>query len=615
MSFVIPLNEISDRDRLCVGGKGFSLAIMAQKDMNVPDALCISTEAYNDYVASTGLRERILLELNRKDFKDMRWEEMWDASLRIRNMFLKTPIPSGVSAALKRAVDATLAGKAVVVRSSAPGEDSAKASFAGLHESYVNVRGTEAILEHIRLVWASLWSDAALLYRQELGLDVERSTMAVVVQEIVAGEQSGVAFGKNPNDESQAVIEAVYGLNQGLVDGTVTPDRWILDRHTGKSLSHIPAHRDNAIVPSPEGVRLEPLQPLQVNLPPLNDEKITRVFALVLTAERLFGDPQDVEWTFREDVLYVIQSRPITTRSVGETADKRSWYLSLRKSFENLKVLRKKIETELIPAMIEEATVLAEQDVKALSDKDLAEEITKRSTIHNKWIDVYWTEFIPFAHGARLFGQVYNDTVRPSDPYEFMDLLGATEMASLERNRMLEKMASTIRENPELAQTLRNPEEVKGQELRHRLNEFIDAFGDQFRPMAQSTQQRDAVIKIVLEIASQPPRTEQFRPKNVDRLKNNFLSLFHGEQRAEASELLDLGRASYRLRDDDNVYLGRIEGQQRSHWTRRDGESRKGSRSSPKNSTPRNWSKGFRTPVMFRKDPPPQPTRSKPITS
>jgi pyruvate,water dikinase len=180
---------------------------------------------------------------------------------------------------------------------------------------------------------------------------------------------------------------------------------------------------------------------------------------------------------------------------------------------------------------------------------------------------------------------------------------------------MLEKMASTIRENPELAQTLRNPEEVKGQELRHRLNEFIDAFGDQFRPMAQSTQQRDAVIKIVLEIASQPPRTEQFRPKNVDRLKNNFLSLFHGEQRAEASELLDLGRASYRLRDDDNVYLGRIEGQQRSHWTRRDGESRKGSRSSPKNSTPRNWSKGFRTPVMFRKDPPPQPTRSKPITS
>ena len=85
----------------------------------------------------------------------------------------------------------------------------------------------DALLEHIRLVWASLWSDAALLYRRELGLDVESSAMAVVVQEIVPGNRSGVVFGINPNDRAQSVVEAVYGLNEGLVSGQVEPDRWI----------------------------------------------------------------------------------------------------------------------------------------------------------------------------------------------------------------------------------------------------------------------------------------------------------------------------------------------------------------------------------------------------
>ena len=143
---------------------------------------------------------------------------------------------------------------AVVVRSSAPDEDSSRASFAGLHESYVNIRGNEAIVEHVRLVWASLWSDAALLYRRELGLDVSKSSMAVVVQEILAGERSGVAFSRDPNNETRAVIEAVHGLNQGLVDGTVEPDRWLLDRKSGRIISHIPAVRENRVIANQRGV-------------------------------------------------------------------------------------------------------------------------------------------------------------------------------------------------------------------------------------------------------------------------------------------------------------------------------------------------------------------------
>ena len=271
MSLIIPLHQIKEEDREQVGGKAFSLAILSQIGMNVPDALCVKTEAYNQFVNFAGLRERILLEVNRKNFQEMRWEEMWDASLRIRNMFLKTPIPPEIAEELRSPIEDKFKDKAVVVRSSAPGEDSSQASFAGLHESYVNIQGMEAILEHLRLVWASLWSDAALLYRQELGLDIEKSAMAVLIQEIVNGERSGVAFGKNPNDGSQAVIEAVYGLNAGLVDGTVEPDRWLLDRDTGRILKHIVPKREKWMIPSGKGIHLEPLPAEQASLPPLTD--------------------------------------------------------------------------------------------------------------------------------------------------------------------------------------------------------------------------------------------------------------------------------------------------------------------------------------------------------
>ena len=146
----------------------------------------------------------------------MRWEEIWDCATRIRNMFLTKPLPDGLAQEIRNGIGDRFRDRTVAVRSSAPEEDDAQSSFAGLHESYINVAGEASILKHIRLVWSSLWSDAALLYRQEIGLDVEKSSMAVVVQETVAGDRSGVVFTRNPNDESQGVlIESVYGLKPG----------------------------------------------------------------------------------------------------------------------------------------------------------------------------------------------------------------------------------------------------------------------------------------------------------------------------------------------------------------------------------------------------------------
>jgi phosphoenolpyruvate synthase/pyruvate phosphate dikinase len=560
MNLVLDLDSINEQERLRVGGKGFALAEMAKKGFRVPEAVCITTGAYKEYVSKTGLRDQIILELYRKAFEDMRWEEIWDISLRIRSLFIKTPMPPDLRARLIPEIQSKFLGKRVSVRSSAPGEDSSKTSFAGLHESFVNVSGEEAILDHIRLVWASLWSDRALLYRQELGLDVEKSAMAVIIQKMVFGERSGVVFGKSPVEESQAVVEAVYGLNQGLVDGTVEPDRWILNRKTGGIISHTPAIREKALSPAPEGVRVEPLAPQLRNKPPLEIPEITAVFGLAMKAETFFGPPQDVEWTYRKDILYALQARPITTGSATGDEERR-WYLSLQRSFDNLKGLRKKIEKELIPAMEEEASQLARRGISGISDAELADEIEYRKGIHEKWLEIYKRDCIPFAHGMRLFGQLYNDVMRPKDPFAFMDLLVGGKILSIERNEMLEDLASWIRREPDLAACLK---ENRLDECDASFQEAFDAmskrFGDLTWSEARFGQHSGQVVEFIIEMASRPPAKETQKTKSREKLLEEFLSHFDGDQRSYAMEMIDIARASYRFRDDDNTYLGKIEG-------------------------------------------------------
>lgn len=576
MNLVLPLHEIGEKDRPRVGGKGIALVLMAKKGLQVPEAVCITTDAYTEYVKLTGLGDHIVMELYRKPFEEMRWEEIWDTSLRIRNFFSRTVFPPGLRDMLVPAIQSTFSGKVVAVRSSAPGEDSSKTSFAGLHESYVNISGEEAILDHIRLVWASLWSDRALLYRQELGLDVEKSVMAVVVQEMVQGDRSGVVFGKSPMDESQAVVEAVYGLNQGLVDGTVEPDRWILTRKTGGIISHHPAHREKVLRPAPGGVLLQSLAAGLKKRPPLKEGEVAEVYGLAMKAESLFGVPQDVEWTYKWDILHSLQSRPITTPTVSEN-DERPWYLSLHRSFDNLKELRIKIEKEIIPAMENEATQLAERSFSNLSDTELADEMTYRKGIYEKWVDVYKRDCIPFAHGMRLFGQVYNDVIHPTDPFEFMDLLVGARMVSIERNQMLETMASWIRRDPHLRECVReNKIEDCDSGFRSAFNEFIEKFGGLTWGEARFGQDSHGLLHFLLEMASRPSITESPEVEDMGALQERYLSHFPGDQRPYAVEILDLARASYRFRDDDNTYLSKIEGQ----WleTLKEGRGRIGKR-------------------------------------
>ena len=392
---ILTSGEINEANRGQTGGKAYALARLVGAGFRIPDFLCVPAEAYRQYLQETGLGARIFFELQRKPFEEMRWEEIWDAALRIRNLFLNQPIPLELEKDLRRRLEEVFGNHPVVVRSSGIGEDSAGVSFAGLHESFVNICGADNLLAHIRLVWASLWSDRALLYRQELGLDIEHSAMPVVIQTLIQGDRSGVAFSQSPNDPGQAVIEAVYGLNQGLVDGTVEPDRWILDRGQGQVLSHHGVIREKKIAPTAGGVGLVEVPSGLKDQPPLGTDEIQALWETAHRAEQAFGAPQDVEWTFSAELLYVLQSRPITTLTGGQGGDIRSWYLSLHRSFDNLKGLRKKVEEEIIPGMEEEAARWAGMSLKGLPDAALGDEISRRRERLDHWNDVYYPGLHP----------------------------------------------------------------------------------------------------------------------------------------------------------------------------------------------------------------------------
>ncbi|MCU0558711.1 MAG: PEP-utilizing enzyme [Desulfobacterales bacterium] len=567
MPLILHPHEIGENDRPTVGGKAFALARLVRAGFQVPGFLSIASGAYREFVSQAGLGERIMLELHRKEFKQMRWEEIWDCATRIRNLFLRAAMPVGLAQELRQAVSVQFGERPVAVRSSAPDEDDAQSSFAGLHESHLNLRGAEAIIDHTRKVWASLWSDAALLYRQELKLDVAQSAMAVVVQEMAPGERSGIAFSQNPSEPSQAVVEAVHGLNQGLVDGAVEPDRWVVDRDFGRIMGHTPARRERWAVAGTAGIELAALPDERAQRPPLASDEVQAVYELAKRAEAHFGRPQDVEWTIVDGRLLLLQSRPVTTRPQAEAGDQRAWYLSLHRSFDNLKALRRRIEHEQIPAMIQAAEALAGVELPALSDPELIAEIRRRWEINDRWVKVYWSDFIPFAHGIRLFGQVYNDALRPADPYEFIDLLTRTDMASLARNRLLEQLADQVRCNPDMAACLKRGdcgEQVPA--FQRSLEAFIGRFGDLSCTVTGGTQCAGAtrpLERLLLELAAHPGRSAggESGQGALEKRVQQFAAAFPEQKRAEALEILELARASYRLRDDDNIHLGRIEAQ------------------------------------------------------
>jgi pyruvate,water dikinase len=203
-------------------------------------------------------------------------------------------------------------GRPVAVRSSAVGEDSASASFAGQHATVLNVRSGEDLLDAVRRVHASARTEAALAYRRRLGI-AAAPRMGIVVQELVHASSSGVLFTRHPTTGAdERVIEAVWGLGEAAVAGLVTPDLYRIARD-GRVIERSPGDKDRAIVASDDGgTREVEVEPRRARAPCLDDAELAALGALAAACEEAFGGAQDLEWAFARGRLFLLQRRAIT---------------------------------------------------------------------------------------------------------------------------------------------------------------------------------------------------------------------------------------------------------------------------------------------------------------
>ncbi|MGX1162607.1 pyruvate,water dikinase [Arthrobacter sp. SLBN-100] len=317
-ALVVRLGHLQRSMLPLVGGKAASLGELIAAGLPVPDGFCLTTEAYKD--ATVTVRDGVLRELGNLQ-KALQGTANQGAELaavagRAREAIHGTQVPPHIAAAVEQAYSALGQETPVAVRSSATAEDLPFASFAGQQDTYLNIIGTNAVLDAVRNCWASLWTDRAVAYRAALGIAPHEVALAVVIQRMVDAEAAGVMFTANPltGRRREAVIDAAPGLGEAVVSGAVNPDHFVVDMATNRILERKLGDKRVAFRTRPGGGTETRNVQGGADASSLNDGQALELAALGLQAERHFGAPQDTEWAIdTSGALWLTQSRPITT--------------------------------------------------------------------------------------------------------------------------------------------------------------------------------------------------------------------------------------------------------------------------------------------------------------
>ncbi|HEY6634665.1 MAG TPA: PEP/pyruvate-binding domain-containing protein [Acidimicrobiia bacterium] len=305
---VLWLEDLACLQSEVAGGKGASLGRMRAVGMPVPPAFVVGASALRDTLGSRG----VLAEVQRLATSYGGGDDTVSPA-RIRELVLSAPPDPTLAEEIADAYTRLGDTSHVAVRSSACAEDGENASFAGQQETFLNVVGREAVLEKVVECWASFFSERAMFYRKSKGSLADMG-MAVVVQRQLSSDKSGVMFTVDPirQRRDQMVIEAAYGLGEALVSGLVTPDNYVA-RRDGTVKTVRVGRQDRMMVRAPEGgVATLELDENMATAQVLDDGEIERLVTIGRELEDAFGAPQDVEWAFEADELYVLQSRPVT---------------------------------------------------------------------------------------------------------------------------------------------------------------------------------------------------------------------------------------------------------------------------------------------------------------
>ena len=311
--YVLDFREIDQTQFAVVGGKGALLGELSRiEGICVPAGYCVTVDAFRRILAEAPSIDDRIDRLSRLKAADR--EAIRAVSAEIRLDLEGIAIPEDLASAITLPLAQLGEPASYAVRSSATSEDLPTASFAGQHDTYLNVVGPAAILQHVSRCWGSLFSERAVTYRVPNGFDHRKVQMAVVVQEMIFPQAAGILFTADPVTSNRKIIsvEASLGLGEALVSGLVNPD--VYKVRDGEVVAKTVATKQLAIhTSSAGGTQEHAIEPERQEQPALTDAQVVRLAQLGRRIEAHFGRPQDIEWCLADDDFRIVQSRPITT--------------------------------------------------------------------------------------------------------------------------------------------------------------------------------------------------------------------------------------------------------------------------------------------------------------
>ena len=314
---IVWFNEVTKEDIPLVGGKGANLGEMTNAKIPVPPGFIVTAKAYYDFIQEAGIGGKIQELLESLDVNDSK--QLQQAAAKVKQVILDASMSPRLAEEIRQAY-VKMGRGLVAVRSSATAEDLPDASFAGQQATFLNVDGEEELVAAVQECWASLFTPRAIFYREEQGFDHLKVGIAVPVQKMVQSQASGVMFTLEPvtSDASKIVVEAVYGLGEAIVSGSVTPDLYIIDKKDIKIISKKIGKQGWKLARNLSGDSDEPN--IEVPLPPslqtqqkLADDDIIAVAKIGKHLEELYQFPQDIEWAKEGKEIFIVQTRPVTT--------------------------------------------------------------------------------------------------------------------------------------------------------------------------------------------------------------------------------------------------------------------------------------------------------------
>lgn len=306
-SFVSTLAQLNKTQVALAGGKAANLGELTTIDgIKVPEGFCVTTEAYRKITATPELQQLLDQLAATNDPRQLKM-----LGTQIRDEIETIVIPDEIVTTINEQLTD---GKAYAIRSSATAEDLPTTSFAGQQDTYLNIIGKDEIIRHISRCWASVFTERAVVYRNQNGFDHRKVQLAVIIQEMIMPQVAGTMFTADPVTGNRKVlsIDASFGLGEALVAGLVNADNFKV--REGRIMDKKISKKTTAIYPLKEGgTKEQPLITAQQNLPSLSDEQVGQLEEAGRKIEAHFGNPQDIEWCIQDGQLYIVQSRPITT--------------------------------------------------------------------------------------------------------------------------------------------------------------------------------------------------------------------------------------------------------------------------------------------------------------